>query len=302
MKYLLSQTSARYSMLLSDEDRIDASGIQSLLNFLDELSENVKVVSCSIFDEDKNEYYAQSLAPSKNSFGRNSYLVTGMPVPSYISGLIFSTSGLRELNLEKLYAYSMGNAYPHLDVVSNLLDGGLLTFYKNKIVLKGARVAFGGEGFEHRLTQESLAVDNLDLNPLVYGPKARARQFFYQEKIISDISNAKSYPKCIARMFNFTSFYGAIKNSGNVTILEDGCDIREEVAIARNESIAKNEYSYSFFAIIFASFILLPWPVGTFICSIATIILRMQTRLAWFYLRVGWGDQMNLKARLRRML
>lgn len=284
--YLLNSTTSNYVMLLSDEDCLDARGAKQILDFLDKLPKTIKVVSCSIFDQIKGNYYSLTPASEHYNFSLNTYLMTGMPVPSYMSGLIFSTNALRELNLEKLFAQSMGNAYPHLDMVMQLLEHGQLRFYNNKFVVKGSAVFFGGDGFSHRLTKNSVALDNLDLNPFVYGPRARARQYYYQDKMITNVVNANKLSKIISKLYNFIGFYKDIKNSGNVTILNAGCDIRQEVISAKEESIINNDWSGSVFARFFVPFIRLSWPISMFICTVLVFSLRIYNKFLWYFLQI----------------
>lgn len=285
MLFLLNKTNARYVMLLSDEDRLNEQGAKQILDFLDGLPESVSVVSCSIFDDEKDSYYSITRTPNAYNFSLNEYLMYGMPVPSYISGLIFSVNALREINLQNLYRYSVGNAYPHLDVVMNLLEQGLLRFYNNKFVIKGVDVTFGGEGYEHRMKKKQNTSYNLDLNPLVYGPRARARQFYYQDQVIANAINVNEFSRMIAKLYNFISFYKAIKNSGNVTILKEGCNIRLEVISAKEESIVSNEWSGSVFARVFVPFIRLPWAISMLICRTLVFSLRIYNKFVWYFLK-----------------
>jgi hypothetical protein len=286
MLFLLNKTNARYAMLLSDEDSLNEKGAKQILDFLDGLPEVVSVVSCSIFDDEKGRYHSISRTPDSYNISLKEYLNTGMPVPSYISGLIFSVKALRKIDLQNLYRYSVGNAYPHLDVVVNLLENGSLRFYNNNFLIKGAEVTVGGESYEHRLTK--IVTDNLDLNPLVYAPRARARQFYYQDQIIDSVVNANNLSKMIAKLHNFIAFYKAIKNSGNVTILKEGCDIRQEVDRAKDESIANNEWSGSIFARFFLFYIRLPWQLGIFICSAMDFILKVYRKFVFIYTYKKW--------------
>jgi hypothetical protein len=285
-KFLYKNTNADYCMLLSDEDSLDKLGGKDILDFLDELPSNVKVVSCSIFDEIKRNYYSLTPASKYYDFNLDIYMMLGMPIPSYMSGLIFSTNALHELNLEEILVQSMGNAYSHLDLALRILENGTLRFYNNKFVVKGAEVTFGGDGFSHRLAKSSAATNNLDLNPLVYGPRARARQFYYQDQVITNAINGNKFSRMIAKLYNFISFYKAIKNSGNVTILKEGCDIRQEVFTAKHESVVNNEWSGSIFARAFIPFVRLPWSIGMLSCRIFTFILRVYNKFLWHFLQI----------------
>ena len=289
MLFLLNKSSARYVMLLSDEDKLNENGARKILDFLDELPDVVSVISCSIFDEETDSFYYLTRTSDSYNFNLNEYMMLGMPAPSYISGLIFSTKALREINLERLYRYSVGNAYPHLDLLMCLLEQGSLRFYNNNFVIKGVEHTFGGEGYEHRSTLKGVVSDNLDLNPLVYGPRPRARQFYYQDNMITKTVNANKFSKMIAQLYNFISFYKAIKNSGDVTILKEGCDIRQEVFIAKHESIVNNEWSDSIFAKAFIPFIRLPWPIGMLSCRVFTFTLRMYIKFLWRLLQIKGG-------------
>jgi hypothetical protein len=289
MLFLLNKSSARYAMLLSDEDKLNENGAKKILDFLDELPDVISVISCSIFDEGANNYYFLPRTSDSYNFNLNEYMMLGMPAPSYISGLIFSTKTLRGINLERLYRYSVGNAYPHLDLLIGLLEQGSLRFYSNNFVIKGVEHDFGGEGYEHRSTSKGLASDNLDLNPLVYGPKARARQFYYQDQVITNAKNVNEFSRMIAKLYNFIAFYEAIKNSGNVTILPKGCDIRQEVFIAKYESIFHDEWSGSIFSKTFIPFIKLPWSIGSLNCRIFIFILRVFNKFLWRILQIKGG-------------
>ena len=192
--YLLQHTKARFCMLLSDEDRIEASEVSKLLDFLDHCPDSIKVISCSVYDlQQKNYYYYPDSKISHIDHNLNSSIALNL-IPTYMSGLVYSVPDMIKLNLKDLANPTIGNAYSQRDISRQLLINGYLRFYVSRLVHKGVDIHEGGDGYSHRKDKQIRTDLNMDLNPLVYGPKARARQFYYSDKMMV---NYRKYTNCI---------------------------------------------------------------------------------------------------------
>jgi len=257
--YLLQTTKARFCMLLSDEDRVESSAVTKFLDFLDSCPESVKVVTCSIFDlQNDCFYFLPNHRISQAELDLNATLVLSI-IPSYMSGLVFSVADLARLNLSELFAPSLGNAYAHLDVSKHLLINGYLQIYTNLFVLKGKEIHEGGDGYSHRKSLQSRVLENADLNPLVYGHKARARQFYYSENKLSSFRRFMGILSYfIAKLNLFILFAGLVISSRTVTIIEQSESISDELKLALSEAKQFNEYSGSALAYLFYPFGRLP--------------------------------------------
>jgi len=254
--YLLQTTVARFCMLLSDEDRIEPSAVTKFLDFLDSCPESIKVVTCSIFDRHNDcFYFLPNRRIAHTDLDLNATLALSI-IPSYISGLVFSVADLARLNLSELFTPSLGNAYAHLDVSKHLLINGFLRIYMHYFVLKGKAIHKGGDGYSHRTSPQSRVLGNFDLNPLVYGPKARTRQFYYSDNRLSSLRRSMGIVSYfIAKLNLFHSFAQAVLSSKTITIVDQSVSISSEVKLALSEAKQFNEYSGSALAYLFYPFV-----------------------------------------------
>lgn len=256
--YLLKTTSARFCMILSDEDRVDSTAMTDFLNFLENCPESISVISCSIFDLENNRYYSR---PNRLcQVDLNLDAVAALPIiPTYISGLVYSVSRVVKLNLRKLCSDSQGNAYRHLDIAKLLLINGYLRIYKPYFVLKGEEIREGGENYEHLKSRQTSALGNLNQNPLVYGPKARARQFYYAENNISLLRHHMGLAAFfLAKLNVFVFFAAAVSSANTLIIVNESVSICSEVKLALIEAKVSNEFSGSIFAYLFYPIARLP--------------------------------------------
>jgi len=254
--YLLQTTTARFCMLLSDEDRIESSAVTKFLDYLDSCPESIKVITCSIFDlQNDCFYYLPNRRIAHADLDLSVTLALSI-IPSYISGLVFSVADLARLNLGELLTPSLGNAYPHLDVSKHLLVNGFLRIYTHYFVLKGKEIHEGGDGYSHRKSRQARVLGNLDLNPLVYGPKARARQFYYSDNRLSGLRMSMGIVSYFMAKLNLFSFLaGSVLSSKTVVIVDQSVSISGEVKLALSEAKQSNEYSGSALAYLFYPFV-----------------------------------------------
>jgi hypothetical protein len=253
-QYLLQTTTARFCMLLSDEDRVDSSGMMEFLNFLDKCPESIGVVSCSIFDQQNNRYYSRPNRLSQVDLNLDA--VSALPIiPSYMSGIVFSVTELAKLDLNALLTYSLGNSYMHLDIARYLLVNRYLRIYKPYFVLKGEEIHEGGDAYSHRKSRVSRVAGNLDLNPLIHGPNARSRQFYYLENHISKVRQHMGLVAYFLTKLNLFIFLaGAVFESGSIVVTSQSASINSEVRLALREAKLANEFSGSMFSYLFYPF------------------------------------------------
>ena len=278
--YLLQTTKARFCMLLSDEDRIESSAVTKFLDFLDSCPESVKVVTCSIYDTINDRFYFlpdHRIAHKDIDF--NAAMALSI-IPTYMSGLVFSVADLAKLNLFELFKPSLGNAYSHLEVSKHLLVNGFLRIYTYYFVLKGKEIHEGGDGYSHRKSRQVRVLENLDLNPLIYGPKARARQFYYSDNRFSSLRRSMGIVSYfIAKLNLFSTFMGSVLSSNTVTIINKSVRISGEVKLALSEAKQFNEYSGSAFAFMFYYFIKLPILFNRILLKFLSKILGLLRRI-----------------------
>ncbi len=257
--HLLQSTTARFCMLLSDEDSIDPDGVPRFLDFLDQCPESTRVVTSSIFDLEANRFYFRA---DDRFAGLELDLAVVMAlslVPSYMSGCVFSVRRLAEVDLAALFTASPGNAYPHIDVAWHLLRGGYLRTYQPQFVLKGKDIQEGGDGYSHRTSCESRAAENLDLNPNIYGAHARARQFYYSECLRSGLrSSIGLVAYYTAQLCWFAFFTNTVLGAGKVVMADRRRPVEEPVRLALEEARLANEFSGTPFAHLFMPVVSLP--------------------------------------------
>jgi len=208
-KYLVQNSNAKYCMALSDEDCISSSVelVGDFLCFLRSLPDNVGIISCSIgYEFDKTPYF-QYLPEYQNfSYNLKDYFFLNMFIPSYISGLTINTSLVHEDNIiDLVWQDRLDNAYAHLSLPIIMLQTKKLAVYSKQIVLKGEDVKYGGDGYSHIKEKGLINNNNKDLNPLVYGPEARFKQFLYFDSIISS-TNSIFFVKTHGRLRNMYAF------------------------------------------------------------------------------------------------
>jgi len=256
--YLLQATKARFCMLLSDEDRVNPAAMTEFLDFLDACPDSVNVVSCSIFDLASNRYYSRVNRLSKVELDLSA--VTALPIiPTYISGVVFSVTELAKLDITKLFSKSMGNAYPHLDMSRALLVKGHLRIFRPFFILKGEDIKKGGDGYSHRHDRKSQATNNFDLNPMVYGPMARSRQFYFRENNIFKLRRHIGLASYLLSKLNaFVFFAEAVSNSNVITVFDSGMSIQSETKMALEGAKSSGEFSRSVLAYLFGLFVNLP--------------------------------------------
>ena len=257
---LLSETEADFCMLLSDEDRVDINNYKYILDFLENLDEGVNVIACSVYDSIKDNYMWK---PSSSFSDHNiNHYVAISPLSTYMSGIIFRVKPLKDINITSLLRSTIGNSYSHLDITLNLLLNGTLSFFHEKFVIKGDDIKFGGDGYRHK-TKESLnksfKTKNKDLNPDVYGPKARARQFYYRENLLNNLKkNIDFFSICIGKLNHIDFFFRSIMRSNMLVILPENTILKNEALDGYKESKEDNEYSGSMASYFFTLLLRLP--------------------------------------------
>jgi len=220
IRYLVNSSSAKYCLLLSDEDRIDADGLLELLEFLDSASGDIKVVSCSVWcPETASFYHRPKKLLSKKKLEARDFAILDL-VSTYMSGFIFDRDELDHIAYNKYLDQAIGNSYFHLDLSQNLLLHGKLCYFHPLCILKGIDIEFGGDGYGHLTALKTINLSVLDLNPDVYGPYARATQFFYRMQVYRTIRYEIGVCAYLLRSLSlFMQFSGAVLNSAKVVRL-----------------------------------------------------------------------------------
>ena len=277
---LFNETNAKFCMLLSDEDRVNNINYENLLNFLENIDKNTQVIACSIFDQTTNDYYWK---PSLRIMESNIHDYVALnPLSTYMTGLIFRVESLKAIDINALTNLSDANAYGHLDITLYMLRHGNLKFFHERFVEKGVALKFGGDGHSHKLKNSSKNLTdnkNMDLNPSVYGPKARARQFYYRENLLNKLKSEISSVSFLIGKLNYIDFfYRSIMRSNQIVILSKNIDLKNEAMAAYTDSINKNENSGSKTSSFFKLLIILPRFIANplfFIVSNINKLIRM---------------------------
>jgi len=234
--FLLRSASAKYCMLLSDEDRLDPAGIRSYIDYLDACLDRVGVISCSVYNFESGRYYYYPNPVMDVEYDLSMCLALGM-IPSYMSGLTYNVEKMRLIDLDNIFEDYQdkgyrGNVYAQNQLAYSLLVGeGLLKVYTPILVLKGADVKFGGDGYSHRKNPQEYSVDCLDLNPFIYGPRARTIQYFYESYKLN------AHYRCqmgilsfvFAQLLIFNSFITKIFRAHSVVSIPESTSVISEV-------------------------------------------------------------------------
>jgi hypothetical protein len=282
--FLLKTTNAKFCMLLSDEDRIMFEGIPDFLDFLEGLDPSVSVVSCSIYDLVERSFYFLPRKRFQNvCFDINMFAAHSL-VPTYMSGIVYRTEALRELNLENFTKDIPGNAYDHINIAWYLLRDSKLKFYYPMLVLKGEEVKYGGDGHSHKAGSSREVKNNLDLNPNVYGPYARIQQFFYQTEQLSGARNRlKTLPYYIAVVHNILFFRYAVLNSDKIAVLPQGTSLVSEIRRGLDDANRVVSGKFALIALIFKFSILSPVFLSNPFASSLRILIGIINRV--YFLR-----------------
>ncbi len=256
---LLSETEADFCMLLSDEDRINNNNYANLLNYLENIDNSVNVIACSIFDLNKDKFHWRP-SSKLSECDINDYVALN-PLSTYMSGTIYRVKSLRSIDISNLMSPSIGNSYAHLDINIHMLLNGKLDFYDNRFVEKGRDVKFGGDGYSHKSNRSSDTLDskNKDLNPGVYGPQVRARQFYYRENLLNKLKSKIGFLSLCIGKFNYLEFYyECVMNADRVVILPKNKILKDEALVGYHKSKENMEFSGSKISNFFTILIRLP--------------------------------------------
>lgn len=274
---VLSDSNANFCMLLSDEDRINSCNYENILQYLENLDSNISVVSCSIYNKGKPDHFWKPIN-SILEFNLSDFVAIS-PITTYMSGLIFKVDFLKSIDIKSIYKSSNGNAYPHIDLTLQMLIEGMMGFYHGRFVEKGKNLFYGGDGHSHKTKESNLKKsypDNKDLNPTVYGPKARSRQFFYRESHLANLKSKINFIPLLIGKLNYLEFhYARIINSYNDVIIPYGVNIKDEALSGFHDSKDSGEYSGSIVSFLFKLLIILP----RFISNPIFYLLRFSNKL-----------------------
>jgi hypothetical protein len=243
---LLKSNNAKYCLLLSDEDSLNAKYIVDLLDWLEQ-NENIAVANCTVINEVDDSIY----------FKPNSYFqfldlfkvfLIYPEQTSYLSGYIFRTDLLSKIDLNYYLNPTPSNVYGHINLAHKLLQFGDHGLFRFPVIIKGRDDKFGGHAYEHIVTSNQNAESKL--NPLVYSSYARTQQFYYMHQIIR-----KSLPN-VNRIYLFFydldlmigSYFGVL--AGN-KVCGMNAPIYQQVKNATDFSKKNGEFEKSISTLIF---------------------------------------------------
>jgi hypothetical protein len=268
-------------MILSDEDRINTNEYYKILDYLENLSSNIKVVSCSIYNSSE---FGLKYTPNQNLSEIDIHdFVALSPTPTYISGYIYCVDSLKTIDLKSAFNSSIGNVYHFIDASLLMFLQGNLKFYHNRFVEKGPDIESGGEGYAHRSKDSALEnhkTQNEDLNPDIYGPKARARQFFYRENFLHKLKDNIGYISLFIGKLNYVEFfYKNIMNSKNVVIFTENMILKDEALAGYYDAKENKEYSGSITACFFKMLLHYPRYIADMIMIIVSIFNKILRKM-----------------------
>ena len=257
---LLLETNANFCMLLSDEDRVNYKDYKNILDYLDNLDETTNLIACSVFDQKKDLFHWKPSSRISES-NIHSYVALS-PLSTYMTGLIYRVESLNQINITDLMNPTIGNAYGHLDINLHVLLDGKLGYYCDRFVEKGSDIKFGGDGYSHKSLNSSMSISdpqNLDLNPSIYGPRARARQFYYRENLLNELKDSIGFiSMCIGKLNYIDFFYKGIMSSDELVILPKNTILKKEALAAYHDSKANKENSGSIASLFFTLLLRFP--------------------------------------------
>lgn len=281
IKYLISISSAQYSMYLSDEDALDATEFILFLDFLETLDENQSVVLCSVFDPPTDEFFfkiPRFLAGKSLDLGSALSLHI---LPHYLSGYIFRRNLVRDWHLEKYYTNSRGGVYPMLYLAIELLKEGRLGFYSKKMVLRGPAKVIKDDNFYDKKVSDMGAGQGEEsgtktyYNPYIYSASAFVRQFFFAEKqlfILKPFISRIDY--FLASMNRFLHMYITISLADKVfrnTVQSIPLDCEK----AFKEALYNKEVSGSLCSKLFRKSFVFPVSIGYYLAKFISINLKI---------------------------
>ena len=272
---LLAETNAKFCMILSDEDRIDVNEYKKILSFLENLSSSIAVVICSISYKEKSGFYWR---PNQRFSEIDIHDCVALnPIPTYVSGYIFRGDSLRDIDLKSFFNSSIGNVYHFSDVSLYLLPQSKLKFYHDRFVEMGPAIKYGGDGHSHKLPDsETNDIKNLDLNPSIYGPKPRVRQFFYRENLLHKLKDSIGYISLFIGKLNYVEFfYKSIMDSENKVVFNQNMILKDEALAGYYDSKENKEYSGSLTARFFEMLLRYPRYISDLIMIIVSTINRI---------------------------
>jgi hypothetical protein len=283
---LFEETNAKFCMLLSDEDRVNNKNYLHILNFLENINKSTQVIACSIFDQTTNDYFWKPSLRIKES-NIHSYVALG-PLSTYMTGLIYRVESLKALDINTLTNPSEGNSYAHLDITLHMLRNGKLRFFHERFVEKGANLEFGGDAHSHKLKNSSkntIDNNNMNLNPSVYGPKARVRQFYYRENLLNKLKDNIGFMSLFIGKLNYLEFhFKTIMNSYNVVILPKNTILKDEVLAGYNDSKKYGEFSGTQVSYLFLTLLSLPKIISNLLFIFIATFNKVMRKLYVFYM------------------
>lgn len=251
---LISDAQSKFVMLLSDEDQLESALGARFLDFLEALDSRTNVVSCSVHEAATDTPYYNLGNPLHGRYV-NLAGFTILSSSTYMSGYVWKLEALRNLGeLRNLLGAnetgadgSSYNAYGHVDVSQQLLTAGICAFFMDKLVMKGATIESGGHAYSHVTEENSTAYQqNLNLNPAVYGPYARVRQFFYRELLLTKLrDNFPALAFFVAEAQLYTFFFERLCYSPKVVLIPSTSSLESEAIKAIADAIEARHFSES---------------------------------------------------------
>ena len=193
-RQLVETSKADYVFFLSDEDRVDAKHLTSLINFI--ANKQYGAVLCSVVEQTGEDYFSLSALEGEQLTFHDLLMIFPMS-PTYISGYCFRRDLLSNEIIRNAFDNNEANVYPHVLLRNAISEHSSIGLFARSVVIKGKDYSQGGDSHAHvELSNSNLQMSSGQLlNPRIYGGSARARQFYYImpifDKQLSQISFIK---------------------------------------------------------------------------------------------------------------
>lgn len=285
LRALLESSKADFSLILADEDTVISKNLDGFLDFLSSLPSDTSAVGTRVLDAEENYIVARKgNYRSVSTFTYESYVALA-PLSTYMSGLIFSKRGLRiaRQTFDSVFEESKGNGYSHLELVREALPGGKLVIWPGPVVKQGAPAGYGGDSHSHVDEVRTSRPSGGMLNPDVYGPNARIRQFFFQECRLSRLSGLHPAVRTVARLRLLTECRVRIQQS--VSRSTEFSSLRGQLTSAVRGAQTADEFSGSWAAKFLATQVQRDFPGKSWLWQVAFFARLMRglaTRIILF--------------------
>lgn len=189
VEYLLETSTAKYALLMSDEDTINEDELIKLLNFL----QAPITVEAVYYLSTQTSFSLGTLKQFSGKYLNLRNLMLTHPMnPTYMSGYIFPTSNCKKANRGFLFDGGSENAYPFLKLRNKILKDGLKFMLIPEItIIQGPSINIGGGSLIDLYSPESRTMQYMNFTSIsqVHVPREKHLRFISKILIAKQIQN-----------------------------------------------------------------------------------------------------------------